>query len=143
MPCPNACKMLGLASLIAASVALVAEAADTMRRPIIRLYTYPSTFQQNEFPVLYKNAPPLGLRGKSIGSPLLVAALLFAAVAVVSCILKCFKFQNSNVNSRSFSANKRRLANGGSDPCEVSHSKPLQGVHYMQPGQGTFLRTLT
>ncbi|CDJ36499.1 LOW QUALITY PROTEIN: uncharacterized protein EMH_0018780 [Eimeria mitis] len=112
--------------LFAASVALLAEAAD-VEVPAAPVLSTDVGFSQAELP------SKSGRRG----TPLLVLTFLATAVAVVFLVLRCFTAIQANGD---WSIYRRRLAEGGPDPCPggvtylgITLRWPFYGVSYRFP----------
>ncbi|CDJ52417.1 hypothetical protein EBH_0049650 [Eimeria brunetti] len=107
--------MFVLPSLSVAFVAVLAEVAEGADVP-------PANVPGSQFDFSHRRAMALGKGGSLLrqrGLPPLAVVLLVAAVASVFLVFQCFKALQSNKEPNIYAVTTRRLAEGGSDPCDV------------------------
>ena len=114
--------------LFVVSVALRAAVTDGAGVPAAPIPTSEAIFQHNEVLTPGHMAFPQRHRGEYARSALLGVGVLLVTVAVVSWALQCFKGLHSNMKASNFGVNKRRAAEGSSNPCGVCLGQHKHGI---------------
>ncbi|CDI82648.1 hypothetical protein, conserved [Eimeria praecox] len=111
-----------LMPLFAASFALLAEATEIAQGPDATAAGAEVAFLDNDAPWKWERRR----------SPIVAVAFLAAAVALMFLVLQCFKTLHSDDQSNGYGVNRRRLADGGSDPCTVGVGAQTLSTHATQ-----------